>query len=379
MRADIRDADAVAALRPLEVAAYLRATGWSHGENQGTFSVWTRDNGLEVIVPMSRDLRDFALRMGDILRTLEALEGRSQLDIYADLTTTSSDVIRVRAHEQESADGTVTLAEGVSLVRESMDMMAAAACATLSPKAVYRARRPLEVVDFLQGLRLGQTERGSFVVAIVSRVPPTLATLPSNGQSLIAEPFERRVSYTLSESLLAARSAADVAAGSASFEAFEDGIRRGVNANLCDALVGMARHLGNAGALSIEITWARSRIPKTGVPSRVTFPRDFVPVLEEAARLFKERSPLDEYEIQGVVERLDRAEGSETGIATILAAFEGTYRKVAVQLQGTDYSYAIQSHERRIPLAVEGTLVPRARSLELRNPRNVRLEFREEN
>ncbi len=75
--------------------------------------------------------------MGDLLRTLSMIEQRSQVEIFADLTTISADVIRVRASEPESADGTVSLVEGVMLVQEAMDMMAAAACATVAPKPLY--------------------------------------------------------------------------------------------------------------------------------------------------------------------------------------------------------------------------------------------------
>ena len=143
--------------------------------------------------------------MGDVLRTLSMIEQRSEVEIFADLTTISADVIRVRASEPENADGTVSLVEGVMLVREAMDMMAAAACATVAPKPLYRARRPQEAADYLSGLRLGQTERGSFVVTILSRVTPSLSAPSAAHEELfLEEPFERRVSYKLVESLAAA-------------------------------------------------------------------------------------------------------------------------------------------------------------------------------
>jgi hypothetical protein len=166
MNVDIRDATTVAALRPTEVTAYLRASGWNEQQRRDTCAVWTNGDDLEVIVPLSRQLGDFALRMGDALRTLSMIEQRSQVAICSDLTTISADVIRVRASEPESAGGTVSLVEGVMLVQEAIDMMAAAACATVAPKRLYRARRPQEAADYLRGLRLGQTERGSFVVML---------------------------------------------------------------------------------------------------------------------------------------------------------------------------------------------------------------------
>ena len=379
MRVDIRDATTVAALRPTEVTAYLRASGWNEQQRRDTWAVWTKDDDIEIIVPLSRELQDFALRMGDVLRTLSMIEQRSELAIFVDLTTISADVIRVRASEPESADGTVSLVEGVMLVQEAMDMMAAAACATVAPKPLYRARRPQEAADYLRGLRLGQTERGSFVVTIVSRVSPSLAGPRAFHEELFSEePFERRVSYTLVESLAAVRSAAESAASKATFDAFANGVSEGVSANLCDALVGMGRHLSDSASLSVEVSWARTRATRKGVVSQVAFPREFIPIFEEAARLFRERSPFEEFEVRGVVKRLDRPEGADTGTATVVAPIDNRFRPVSMILGGTDYQVAIQSHDRRVPMIAEGILTKQGRSLILQNPMNVRLETVEE-
>ncbi len=380
MKAEIRDAKAVGALRPTEVAAYLRASGWSQQEDRGAWATWTKGTDFEVIVPLSRELGDFAQRMGDIVRTLALAEDRSQLSVFADLTTTSADVVRIRASEPETADGTISLLEGVSLVQEAMDMMAAAACATVAPRPLYRARRPQEAAEYLNALRLGQTERGSFVVAIVSRVPPSLS-MPTSPQSELfpEEPFARRVSYTLADSLSAVRKAADMAAGSASFDAFADRVSEGVSANLCAALAGMGKHLSDAGILSVELSWSRTRLLRPQVASRITFPRDYIPILEEAARLFRERGPFEEYDVRGVVERLDRPEGAESGVATVVAEIEGRFRKVSMTLAGNDYELAIQSHGKRVPIIAEGVLERHGRSLVLVGPSNVRLEALDDN
>ena len=59
MRVDIRDATTVAALRPTEVTAYLRASGWNEQQRRDTWAVWTKDDDIEIIVPLSRELRGF--------------------------------------------------------------------------------------------------------------------------------------------------------------------------------------------------------------------------------------------------------------------------------------------------------------------------------
>jgi hypothetical protein len=205
--------------------------------------------------------------------------------------------------------------------------------------------------------------------------------MPTSPQSELfpEEPFARRVSYTLADSLSAVRKAADMAAGSASFDAFADRVSEGVSANLCAALAGMGKHLSDAGILSVELSWSRTRLLRPQVASRITFPRDYIPILEEAARLFRERGPFEEYDVRGVVERLDRPEGAESGVATVVAEIEGRFRKVSMTLAGNDYELAIQSHGKRVPIIAEGVLERHGRSLVLVGPSNVRLEALDDN
>jgi hypothetical protein len=143
---------------------------------------------------------------------------------------------------------------------------------------------------------------------------------------------------------------------------------------LCDALAGMARHMSDSGWLSAELSWARTRAVKEGIVSRVEFPREFVPIFEEAARLFRKRSPFEEFEARGVVKRPDRPEGTDEGTATVVATIDHDFRPVSIALSGPDYQVAIQSHDWRLPMIVEGMLTRQGRSLVLQNPANIRLE-----
>ncbi len=71
MRVDIRDVKAVRALRPLEVAAYLRANGWTQSHiAPGREAIWTSVAGgeeYEILLPLDQTRPDFSLRMGDLL------------------------------------------------------------------------------------------------------------------------------------------------------------------------------------------------------------------------------------------------------------------------------------------------------------------------
>lgn len=84
VKATITDGYALGLLKPLDIMAYLREHGWQERDTTHCdIRVWRKDD-VEVLVLMTR-FRDYAQRMGDTVRTLAEVEGRSQLDVYCDL------------------------------------------------------------------------------------------------------------------------------------------------------------------------------------------------------------------------------------------------------------------------------------------------------
>ena len=90
MEVAVQDSATLRALKPLELASYLRAKGWrQEADLAGKGSLWLLQgpNGAEfdVTLPAKRELGDFVLRMAEVLSTLADAEGRSQLDVLLSL------------------------------------------------------------------------------------------------------------------------------------------------------------------------------------------------------------------------------------------------------------------------------------------------------
>jgi hypothetical protein len=97
---------------------------------------------------------------------------------------------------------------------------------------------------------------------------------------------------------------------------FEQAVRRGVLANLCDAVAG-SLSVSSGEGLDIRIAWSRTRPAANTVPSRIFLGSDSMLLIQEAARLFKETAPLDDIEIQGFVTRLARGPREPSGEVTL--------------------------------------------------------------
>lgn len=378
MKVTVRDPAVLRALGPIDVAAYLRSTGWSQTRRIGDRgAAWTRTlpiGEIEILLPLNRQVGDFVTRMSEVLNSLEIAEQRSQMEILHDLMTTSSDIIRIRAHTSESSDGTISIEEGVDLVHHAREMVLAAARAATRPSPYFHARKPAEVVEYMEKVRLGQTERGSYVITLLSRVPPILApTKEGQGRLEIEDPFERRVTRTLASALAAIRDAVQDSVVTGQFEAFQRAVQRGVSANLCDAVAALAGGSANARDIEVDLTWSSLRPQGPQTPRRISLPADAIPTIEEAGRIFRETSPRDDFELLGLVIGLYRPDPAQSGRVTIWGPVEGTPRRVSLILTGTEYDLAWKAHGDRRLVRCSGQLVKSGTQYELLQPRCLEL------
>jgi hypothetical protein len=230
------------------------------------------------------------------------------------------------------------------------------------------------VHDFLDTVRLGQTERGSYVVTIRCPVAPTLHATPSQSTLFEHEPEDdvfssRAVTLKLADALQSAGQAVSGAIDNNRFDAFETAVQHGVNANLCDALSQLAE-LG--AGLDVSISWARVR-PTAGHTRQYRFSREMGRVLKEAAKEFRRHEPKLEETVEGFVTHLDRVPEEFNGRATLRVLWEGRPRRLGVTFEPSEYTQVIRAHDERVAVSLDGDIYPVGQRFELRNPRNLRL------
>ncbi|BCY05692.1 hypothetical protein [Actinoplanes sp. L3-i22] len=380
IRAQVTDRDALAARSPTELAMYLRANGWVTRDRAGSSVHWVKpvgDEEFEVHQPQESTLRDYPLRVRDLLAVLAAAEERSELEILGDITSVSMDVHAVRAFPSDSSPGMIGLDDGVQAYESLRNLVLAAAyvAATDQPRAVQPARKPADVLGFLREVRIGVPAEGSFIFSVHTPVPPRLSSPQASffdedmADALEpAEPFERRVSLALFDAVRAAYSAANDALASVhGLDAFTEAVPLGVSANLCEALVG----LGGAAGHPFDFTsrLAPSRPLRARVFPPIRFRRDHLPVLASAAQELRELVADEGVLLVGNVVRLHR-EGTGAGEISIAGTIEGDdrLRRVWMRLDEEDYSRATDAHQQMRLVSVRGDLVRRGTRHYLTNP-----------
>ena len=352
MQATIHDREALKAISPAALAAYARSAGWQQGEAYRMHShIYAGHDRPEIIVPRTHHLGDYATVVSMLIKVFAQVADQDELTIYRSLVTGDRDVVRVRVTAAD--DGSLELNQGVDLIGGARDLILSAACSVTKPgQKVYRAGANQEAKDLVEQMRLGQTDQGSFVITVLTPVvPPQLQQEPLPNSEDRDAPIQRKMTRHLLEALQAARESTERAAAGDG-NAFARTMEKGVSANLCDALVRLIRPFSN---LDVGVSWARTR-PAPLPEATVRFGKADSPILEEAARLFRERAPREGVHLPGFVQLLRRPETEDDGIIHLTTHIDGQSQAVRAVLEQSDYGRALQAHKDKAMVVLTGDL-----------------------
>ena len=367
MQVKILDQEALKAVSPASLVAYARAAGWRKAEEYGKFSdVYVATDFPELIIPRTRRLGDYAYIVSQVLDVFASATDADEISLYRDLVAADRDIIRLCVSAEDN-DGSITVRRGLEMMRGANNMLTAAARSVVDTQAVYHGRISRRVQDYLNEIRLGQTEQSSYVVTLMSPVvAPKMQRELGLDESTDDEPIERRTTVRLVEALQETRCAVERAVGGDA-TAFSKSVRHGVSANLCEAVAELAEPFPE---LDVIVTWARTR-PVDGIQSIVRFSKADAPILREAARVFRSEAPQPDMCITGPVERLTREESELDGTITIRAYVESKVRSIKAVFRYADYGRAVRAHGEKASIVLHGDLERVGQRWRLLNPRVV--------
>lgn len=353
--------------------AYLVSHGWRKMEPYGDsgFVFGLQNEELELLVP-AEVLSDYQRRIEEILETLSYVEERDSLAILRDVSMSEYDLIRVRLPDP-ALGGSVPISDGVSLFQESHNLLLASACSVSRPRRAYRAGRNQEANDYMNTVRFGQTEMGSFIASILSPVPPDLVGQANLNSGLSPEPFARRVTRKLVSGLRSAKEAVTMADQGGDISAFERSVSQGVSANLCEAIANLL-DVETRQSIDVSVSWSLVREPPEG-RAQIVFNRPDTPVLREASRILRDRQERPSERLDGYVSTLARGQTQRTGRVTLKAVVDGAISSVRVDFAPSEYSRIIEAHSERRAISLEGDLRREEQRWVLDNPRDLEVEI----
>jgi hypothetical protein len=219
------------------------------------------------------------------------------------------------------------------------------------------------VNSYLNNLRLGQSQRGSFVLTILS--PWDFA--PASGPALdLGEPtFGRQVTRMLASALRSTESAIRRAVAEG-VKPFVDVYKDGVSSNLCLALARLARE-GNG--VDVSVDW--SPVRPENAPVKFQLRRDDASILTEAANELAREWDDPDYSLEGLVAAIAEPPERFDGSAIVEAMIAGTIRKVRVEFDQAQREAIYEAAKTKRWIRVVGDLRRERQRLMLLNPRDL--------
>jgi hypothetical protein len=239
---------------PRALKGYASGLDWRPVDGiNGNIAVYHRpDSELhQVIIATDTTLSDYDEVVAEAVRKLADFEKRPAREVLDHLLLPPAEVLSFREVSPDAEAGSLQLGHAAQFIGGTRKLLLSIAHSVLVPRASHPRLARTEAEDFINRCRLGQTDRGSFVINVACPLDAQLA-LPG-----IGEPFARQVTSLLLDTLADLARAAD---GGISENLIDPLRHRGISANLCESLL-MLRPTGDRASLSVTATWSRTRLP----------------------------------------------------------------------------------------------------------------------
>jgi hypothetical protein len=328
---------------PRAVRVYAEGLGWRRVEGvNGKIAVYSDPSSplRQLIVPVDERLDDYGERTAEAIHRLAEFENRPAKEVLNHLLLPPSDVLSFREVSIDAEDGNIPLDHAARMIDGARKLLLSAAHSVLVPQPYHPRMTRSEAEDFVARCRLGQADRGSFVLAVACPLE-----LKAGWPGPEDEPFSRRVTSLLMQSL------GDLAGAAATLQIDElaDTTRYpGISANFCEALL-LVRPTGERARIDVSASWSRAFLPE-GREARREVPLrqeafDVAEVL--AARLRSLPEPrVDRF--LGFVDELRGQPLPDVGLPAGEARFtlfdQGEEIRAKADLDESDYSLAGRAH-----------------------------------
>ena len=249
--------DAARQVTPRALVGYAQGLGWQRVANgkRPEIAVFHRPGSPlhQVVIPTDPTFADFDEAVAEAVRKLADSEKRPAREVLEHLLLPPADVLRFREASPDAEAGSLSLGHAARMIDGARRLLLSAAHGVLGPRAYPPRLSRSEAEEFVGRCRMGQTDRGSFIVNIAC-----LLDLPVALPGTPLQSFARRVTSGLMQSLEALSRSAET--GKAD-DLLDLERTPGMSANLCESVL-LMRPDGERASLVVSAAWSRAFLPR---------------------------------------------------------------------------------------------------------------------
>jgi len=137
--------DVLLALRPGDINLYLTSRGWASKPYGAAGQALQFRNssmrGVDLLLPLTRDLSEYAQTMADLVVALATIERRPVGEVLNDLSGPSRDVFRLKIAGAVTSLGSFPLDDAIKLLQGGRQLLWSSASGLLRSDALHRHRK----------------------------------------------------------------------------------------------------------------------------------------------------------------------------------------------------------------------------------------------
>jgi hypothetical protein len=340
---------------PRAVRVYAEGLGWQRVEGvNGNIAVYKDPTSplRQLIVPLDERFDDYGERTAEAIHRLAEFEKRSEREILDHLLLPPADLLLFREISPDAEAGNLPLDHAVRMIDGIREVLLSEAHSVLMPRPYHPRMSKSEAEEFVSRCRLGQTDRGSFVLTVACPLDLKADLFDPHG-----EPFSRRVTSLLMQSLEELSRAADTMQLD---DLVDTSHHRGISANFCEALL-LLRPSGERARVHVAASWSRAFLPKRRDSKRdVQLPQAVFDVAEVLAPRLRSLPEPRVDRFLGFVDELrgqpTRDDSRPSGEVRFTLLDQGEEIRTRADLGAADYALAGQAHLARRVVSFKGIL-----------------------
>lgn len=338
---------------PDDLRAYLTLNGWQQVEGGPVASIWSRPTSQDpdrasLLMPHLVDATDYSDRAHMLLSELARELNEPAEKVRQDAVLVHFDVAPIRAADDVAIDDSIPLHAGLELFQAARKMIVAAAGATERRASQFGRSLPGRARQHSHVVRVGQTQRGSYIVPIISRARYSFGdAIPEQHLDVAVEEslYERRVMSTFATALGTLEEVAVRRSRSPKGSELTDAVGEGVSREL---VLGVLRALKSEAisGISVGFRWAPASTPPRNAPELVEFPAEAGDSLRSVAERLRTLDTPRRDVLYGVVTELRHRPNDPDRRVGVEALIGKRVRTVYMTLSPAQYEIARACHER---------------------------------
>lgn len=349
---------------PEKLFEFLKHRQWDFKNNvKDKFSIWVKGD-KKLYIPLDKNAFDYKLRINEVFQDLSNIEKLALEEISNNTSIKTYDTIRIQVDAPGFIEGSISLKKAANLYSGGKALLIASANAAHSKKPSYSGKSISEVEDYINTVRVGQSEIGSYVAKFLSPLPPDVEQLPGIAQR---EVFERSVTETLVKSIKAMNECVARFENTDNKKVFNEFVEQGLSSNLCEAAILLCESSSREN-VNIDITWSPIVEPKT--ICSVSLEKSSITTLITAANYLRNLEEPDEYNFEGYVSELmkDEVKTFDKGLMKFWAKYKGSYRIILIALTKNMHELATIAYKDSLKIKITGKVTRRGRRLYIPSP-----------